>query len=1206
MARQRKPVTVRRSAEVSSSDPPKPLAFSRQVVELAKVRRARRGAPARSPFDPAEPYPRVVPEGDDGVGLAQDEALSNVTAWATGQYAADTFAEGMVFLGYSYLSVLAQRPEYRVVSEEIASEMTREWVEIKSVGEDDKSERVRAVEDGLEELGVRELFCKAIEHDGFFGRGQLYLDTGDTEDKDALKTSIGDGRDATSRAKVSRERPLKAIRTVEPVWSYPANYNSTDPLAPDWYDPLSWYVMGKEVHRTRLLTMVGREVPDMLKPAYAFGGLSMSQMLKPYVDNWLRTRQSTSDLVHSFSVSGLKTDLATYGQASGDALFQRIDLFNAMRDNSGTMILNKDTEDWFNVQTSLATLDQLQAQSQEHMAAIARIPLVKLLGISPHGLNASSEGELRAFYDWIAAFQHKLLMKPLATVIGFIQLSRFGDVDPGIVAEFKPLWQLDEAAKANVEKTKADTHAVYVDLGAVSPEEVRGSVAKDKDSAYAGLDLEDSPAPGPPGGGEMGPGAPEDVEEDSAAALGRWRAQARELFGPDDLHYWSTRASRTFGPEEGARWAEVARRLFHDDKDEALIDEHPDPDHWLAQLVALRSARDYEDPPWRERAAAIPRNTTTLPEPTTWRDRVARAFPGDLEPPSDDFVTRQSAKRAQDEVSYEFPATGDDRCADCVHFQPFGRPKRCALVDGLIEPGAWCELFEAHVGQAEDAAKWDEDKHPRGQPGNAGQFGPGGGSKKKSDVLAPKDNKRDAAAARTRSKEALSPEKQRANVKGITAFLGIVSGAQERSHLPEGMTAPAKVMLTHGRQFIFDSLSYAGKRGKAHGCYMNAGRIALDDSSKTYVEGYVSVHGVPIEHAWVVDADGKVQDPTITGPEGILGYFGLPIKTEYLRDTILKKGTWGVLDFTNRDIYKTSPREYVRSGIGERVDETAESSATAEVGSASRLLEIYSKNVTVEALMATQPKEVGVAVRAAEQKLAQSVPTDALVSQGGFKNEDGTYTDERQELHLAIVSKILTPEAVSRATPARGEAPTFTMIGGRAGSGKSYFTEKKIVGDDVLVLDNDSIKAMLPEYRGYNAGLVHEEASAIFDRVDGMARELGINIAHDCTMKTYISAQRRVDAYKEKGYKFKALYMFAPPQEAAQRAIGRFMQKPPQGAPEGSTGRYVPPSYVLGSTTNEASFDALKENADSWAIYKSYDTKEPFKPEIVAESRRER
>ncbi|WP_163360700.1 anti-CBASS protein Acb1 family protein, partial [Klebsiella aerogenes] len=74
-------------------------------------------------------------------------------------------------------------------------------------------------------------------------------------------------------------------------------YNTTNPLAADWYKPALWYVQGRPVHATRLLTFVGREVPDLLKPAYSFGGLSMSQMAKPYVDNWLRTRASVADLI---------------------------------------------------------------------------------------------------------------------------------------------------------------------------------------------------------------------------------------------------------------------------------------------------------------------------------------------------------------------------------------------------------------------------------------------------------------------------------------------------------------------------------------------------------------------------------------------------------------------------------------------------------------------------------------------------------------------------------------------------------------------------------------------------------------------------------------------------------------------------------------------------------------------------------------------
>jgi hypothetical protein len=88
-------------------------------------------------------------------------------------------------------------------------------------------------------------------------------------------------------------------------------------------------VAGKDVHKTRLLKFVGREAPHLLKPAYAFGGLSVTQMSRPYVDNWIRTRQSVADIIHAYSVMvpvdgptavSITTSTQTEGGRVGDNL----------------------------------------------------------------------------------------------------------------------------------------------------------------------------------------------------------------------------------------------------------------------------------------------------------------------------------------------------------------------------------------------------------------------------------------------------------------------------------------------------------------------------------------------------------------------------------------------------------------------------------------------------------------------------------------------------------------------------------------------------------------------------------------------------------------------------------------------------------------------------------------------------------------------
>jgi phage-related protein (TIGR01555 family) len=445
--------------------------------------------PVRSPYAIPTPPPGVLPK--DAQTLAMDSSIAHVAKWADGLGVGD----GLFFLGYAYLSELTQRPEYRRLSEVIAKEMTRKWIKLVAAGDESKNDKIKAITAAMTRHKVRDKFRRLAELDGFFGRSHLYIDTGATPNPDELKTQL-----LIDKNKITKGG-LKALRVVEPIWTYPAAYNATDPLAPDFYRPLTWYVMGKEVHASRLITIVGREMPDILKPAYMMGGLSLTQMAKECVDFWLKDRKSVSDLVDSFSTNGIKTNLGAALQGAADeGILSRLELYNRMRDNRGLMVLDKDSEEFFNVSTPLGSLDKLQAQSQEHICAVTGLPLVIYTGITPAGLNSSSDSEIRVHYDNIHSSQEDMFTDPLTTVLKVLQLDEFGEVDEEITHEFVELWELDAAGKAAVQKTMADTAAVLIQEGVIAPEEDRERQATDPDSMYAGLNLK-GPAPGPPDDG---------------------------------------------------------------------------------------------------------------------------------------------------------------------------------------------------------------------------------------------------------------------------------------------------------------------------------------------------------------------------------------------------------------------------------------------------------------------------------------------------------------------------------------------------------------------------------------------------------------------------------------------------------------------------------------------------------------------------------
>jgi hypothetical protein len=129
------------------------------------------------------------------------------------------------------------------------------------------------------------------------------------------------------------------------------------------------------------------------------------------------------------------------------------------------------------------------------MAAPSHIPLVKLLGVTPTGLNASSEGEIKVFYDYVRALQQSVFAEHLKTVIEVIQLHLFGAIDDAITFEFVPLTSPSVKELSEIRKSDADAGVAYIQAGVVSPEEERERLMADPSSGYTNLA---GPAPEPP------------------------------------------------------------------------------------------------------------------------------------------------------------------------------------------------------------------------------------------------------------------------------------------------------------------------------------------------------------------------------------------------------------------------------------------------------------------------------------------------------------------------------------------------------------------------------------------------------------------------------------------------------------------------------------------------------------------------------------
>jgi 8-oxo-dGTP pyrophosphatase MutT (NUDIX family) len=292
-------------------------------------------------------------------------------------------------------------------------------------------------------------------------------------------------------------------------------FNAIDPFSPSYYKAESWFVIGKRIHSSRLLTFISRPMPDILKPAYNFGGISLSQLIEPYVNRWLKTVDSVNRLISNFSIRGIKTNLiAMLAEGSAQGIIDRVETFNRLSDNRGTMMLDKETEDFFLNNVPLRGLDLLQAQAQEHMAAPTHIPLVKLTGVSPTGLNATSDGEITVFYDWIKSEQLNLFSEHMKTILDLLQLNLWGKIVPEIGFEWVPLDTPDEMQLATIDMQKGTTGQALLSSGVITEDEERARIQKQAGSGYGALagKAPGKPKPEPVAGV---PGAKKPIAKDS-------------------------------------------------------------------------------------------------------------------------------------------------------------------------------------------------------------------------------------------------------------------------------------------------------------------------------------------------------------------------------------------------------------------------------------------------------------------------------------------------------------------------------------------------------------------------------------------------------------------------------------------------------------------------------------------------------------------
>jgi phage-related protein (TIGR01555 family) len=157
-------------------------------------------------------------------------------------------------------------------------------------------------------------------------------------------------------------------------------------------------------------------------------------------------------------------------------VMDRFALANTLKGITNTLLLGGD-EDFERKQMSFSGLPELIETHLQIASAAADIPMTRLMGQSPAGMNATGESDVRNYYDKLRSHQTTDLSEDLEPLDDIIVRHVTGSRDPKIVYEWNPLWQLSPSEVSAIAQQKAAAVTSYVAANLWAPEELRPAIS---------------------------------------------------------------------------------------------------------------------------------------------------------------------------------------------------------------------------------------------------------------------------------------------------------------------------------------------------------------------------------------------------------------------------------------------------------------------------------------------------------------------------------------------------------------------------------------------------------------------------------------------------------------------------------------------------------------------------------------------------------
>lgn len=346
----------------------------------------------------------------------------------------------------------------------VADDMTQGGIEINSTMQPADVDRLQ---EAMEDLAIWQSLNSTIKWSRLYGSclGVLLID--------------GQAMNTPLRIETVGKGQFKGILPMDRWQVNPSISNLIKDLGPNmglpkYYQAVPDAILPNlgNIHHSRVIRLDGIELPHYQKTVDNLWGESVLERMYDRLVAFDSATTGAAQLIYkaylrTIKIDGLREIIAAGGQ-SYTGLLKNIEMIRQLQSSEGITLLDKDDEFQTNAY-SFAGLDTTLLQFGQQLCGALEIPMVRMFGQSPAGLNSSGESDLVTYYDGIKKKQSTRLRAPLKKILQLVSLSEFGKPLPeGFGFTFVPLWQPTEVEKSEIANRDTDSVTKAFDAGIIS------------------------------------------------------------------------------------------------------------------------------------------------------------------------------------------------------------------------------------------------------------------------------------------------------------------------------------------------------------------------------------------------------------------------------------------------------------------------------------------------------------------------------------------------------------------------------------------------------------------------------------------------------------------------------------------------------------------------------------------------------------------